>query len=494
MTAELKRLAAACILPGFEGPVAPAWVRRWIGEGLGGVVLFAWNVESRDQLAELTASLREEREDVLVAIDEEGGDVTRLEAASGSSYPGNAALGAVDDVALTEEVAAAIGADLADAGVVVDLAPVADVNTNPLNPVIGIRSFGADAALVARHVAAFVRGLQRVGVVACAKHFPGHGDTSTDSHLELPVVETLDPGALEPFRAAIEAGVRSIMTAHIVVRSFGDEPSTTSPHVLQEFLRDELRYDRLVITDALEMRAISTTVGVEEGAVHAIAAGADALCLGHDLFEESVRGVRDALVDAVKGGRLSEERLAEAAGRVARTAEWARGAAHDDRRDSGARSSIGREAARRALEVSGDVAVAGPALVVELAPQPGIAAGTLPQGPGDWLCDVLPDAELVRLDASLLDGVAGRAHGRQLVVVVRDAHRHSWQRETVEALLQGREHTVVVETGLPHWRPSAAAGYVATYGAGRVNVESAGERLYSGSRRGVEQSGSSPGS
>ena len=122
--------------------------------------------------------------------------MTRLEVATGSSYPGNAALGAVDDVELTERVAASIGADLADVGVNLNLAPVADVNTNPLNPVIGVRSFGADGELVARHVAASVRGLQSAGVAACAKHFPGHGDTSQDSHHELPVVEALEDAAL----------------------------------------------------------------------------------------------------------------------------------------------------------------------------------------------------------------------------------------------------------------------------------------------------------
>ncbi len=170
---ELERLASSCVLPGFEGPTVPEWIRRRIDEGLGGVVLYAWNVESREQLRALTDDLRSERGDLVIAIDEEGGDVTRLEAATGSSYPGNAALGVVDDLELTERVAASIGAELADVGVNLDFAPVADVNTNPLNPVIGIRSFGSDADLVARHVAAFVRGLQSSGVAACAKHFPG---------------------------------------------------------------------------------------------------------------------------------------------------------------------------------------------------------------------------------------------------------------------------------------------------------------------------------
>ncbi|HYI74538.1 MAG TPA: glycoside hydrolase family 3 N-terminal domain-containing protein, partial [Gaiellaceae bacterium] len=196
MSAELERLAAACILPGFEGTRAPDWLRRRLADGLGGVVLYAWNVESRDQLRALTADLSAEREDVIVAIDEEGGDVTRLEADSGSSYPGNGALGVVDDVELTERVAASLGAELAAVGVNLDFAPVADVNTNAQNPVIGIRSFGADGELVARHVAAFVRGVQRAGVAACAKHFPGHGDTSVDSHLALPTVEAIDDAAL----------------------------------------------------------------------------------------------------------------------------------------------------------------------------------------------------------------------------------------------------------------------------------------------------------
>ncbi len=276
--------------------------------------------------------------------------MTRLEVATGSSYPGNAALGAVDDIGLTERVAASIGADLAEVGVNLNLAPVADVNTNPLNPVIGIRSFGADDELVARHVAASVRGLQGAGVAACAKHFPGHGDTSEDSHHELPVVESLEDAALAPFRAAIGADVQSIMTAHIVVRSLGETPATMSRAVLHDLLRDELGYDGLVLTDALEMKAISATVGVEEGAVQAIAAGADALCLGHDLFDESVVAVRDALVGAARSGRLPESRLAEAAARVRRAASWA------SRDDAGKRVAreVGRDAAERALRIAGD--------------------------------------------------------------------------------------------------------------------------------------------
>ena len=323
MTGELEQLASNCIFPGFEGPVVPDWVRRRLADGLGGVVLYAWNVESRDQLRALTDDLRSERDDLVIAIDEEGGDVTRLEAATGSSYPGNGALGVVDDVELTERVAASLGADLAGVGVNLDFAPVADVNTNPQNPVIGIRSFGTDGPLVASHVAAFVRGLQSSGVAACAKHFPGHGDTAVDSHLALPFVDGVDEVALIPFRAAIEEGVQSIMTAHIVVRSAGETPSTMNGAILNDVLRGELGFTGLVVTDALEMKAISAGVGVEEGAARAISAGADALCLGHDLFDESVVAVRHALVEAVRSGRVPEERLVDAATRVRRLASWA---------------------------------------------------------------------------------------------------------------------------------------------------------------------------
>jgi beta-N-acetylhexosaminidase len=489
VSAELEQLATACIFPGFEGPAAPDWIRRRLDEGLGGVVLYAWNVESREQLAALTADLRAEREDVLIAIDEEGGDVTRLEAATGSSYPGNAALGAVDDVALSEDVAAAMGADLVEAGVNLNLAPVADVNTNPLNPVIGIRAFGADAELVARHVAAFVRGLQSAGVVACAKHFPGHGDTSVDSHLALPMVESLEEEALIPFRAAVEADVGAIMTAHIVVRPFGDTPATMNAEILQGLLRKKLGYRGMVVSDALEMRAISATVGVEEGAVQAIAAGVDALCLGHDLFDESVASVRDALVAAVRSGRLAEERLAEAARRVRATAEWAR--VHQSRRR--VVRGVGLDAARRAVRCFGERNLTHPPLVVELEPEPSMAAGRLAETPVDWLSAVVPDAARLHFDEGTID-TALPLDGRELVIIARDLHRHEWERHAVEALLERVPDALVVEVGLPHWRPPAAARYVATYGAARVNLEAAAERLYSGPRRGVEQSGSSPGS
>lgn len=188
-TDTLTRDALTVLQPGFTGTTAPDWLLRRLGEGLASVGLFGRNIASPEQLTALTAQLRAERDDVLVAIDEEGGDVTRLEVRTGSSFPGNHALGAVDDVELTREVAAELGRRLAACGVNLNWAPSADVNSNPSNPVIGVRSFGASSKLVARHTAAYVTGLQSAGVAACTKHFPGHGDTAVDSHHALPRID-----------------------------------------------------------------------------------------------------------------------------------------------------------------------------------------------------------------------------------------------------------------------------------------------------------------
>jgi beta-N-acetylhexosaminidase len=468
--AKLERHAAGVLLAGFEGTRVPDWLRPWLERGLGGVCLFAWNVSSREQVAALTAELRGDRPELVVSIDEEGGDVTRLDAAEGSSYPGNHALGAVDDVELTERVAWTLGADLAAVGVNLDLAPVADVNVNPDNPVIGVRSFGSDPELVTRHVAAFVTGLQRAGVAACAKHFPGHGDTREDSHLELPTVERDDEAMramLLPFRAAVDAGVRAVMTAHIRVSGLDDKPGTISRPVITELLRGELGFDGVVITDALEMRAISGTVGAEEGAVRAIEAGADALCLGHDLRPDRVHA---ALVDAVRAGLLSEERLREASGRVSQLGSKATPVDGEN----ATRPSYGLEAARRAIHVEGDVVLSRPPLVVELLAKASLAAGESDHGLGE----ILASATVVRLRNAPLDArslLAGHP-ACQLVVVVQDAHRHPWQRVAAKGLLEAAPDAVLVEVGVPEWRPTGAS-YVATHGRGRVNLAAAAERL-----------------
>ena len=448
MSESLERLAATCLLPSFPGANVPDWIRRFLDRGGTSVLFFAYNVPTPEELAGLAAALRAECEEVLLAIDEEGGDVTRLEWREGSSYPSAAGLGLVDDIGLTEEVGAAIAADLAAVGVNWDLAPIADVNV-PGNPVIGVRAFGDDAAAVAPHVAALVRGLQRSRVAACAKHFPGHGATELDSHLELPVVTGDFRAGLEPFRAAIAAGVKTIMTAHVVVPELGDQPATLNERIVRGLLREELGYDGLVVADALEMRAVSATVGVEAAAVGALRAGVDMLCVGHDLEDDDVARIERALVAAVASGELAEERLAKAAGRVRSLAAWARPAPTD------LDHSVGAAAARRALRVSGEATLAEDASIVELRPRANIAAGEHEHH--------LAGARIVREGEPVPDADA---------YVIRDAHRHAWMRDVVD-----RDGVVVIEVGLPVWRPERARGYVATYGAGRASLEAAADVL-----------------
>ncbi|MGX1028176.1 beta-glucosidase-like glycosyl hydrolase [Streptomyces ambofaciens] len=345
-TDTLTRDALTVLQPGFAGTTAPDWLLRRIGEGLASVALFGRNVTSPEQVAALTAQLRAEREDLLVAIDEEGGDVTRLDVRTGSSFPGNHALGAVDDVGLTREVAAELGRRLAASGVNFNWAPSADVNSNPDNPVIGVRAFGADTDLVARHTAAYITGMQSAGVATCAKHFPGHGDTGIDSHHAMPRIDVdadvLAERDLVPFRAAVAAGSRAVMSAHILVPALDPElPATLSRRILTDLLRGELGYDGLVVTDGIEMKAIAGAYGIERGTVLAIAAGADAICVGGGLHDEgTVRRLSDALVEAVRAGELPEERLADAAERVRSLSRWAAG-------EPSRRRGVGRRRRRR---------------------------------------------------------------------------------------------------------------------------------------------------
>jgi beta-N-acetylhexosaminidase len=464
---RLEQLADGVLLPGFGGTAAPDWVRRRVASGLGGVVLFARNCESVEQVAALTAALAAEREGVVVATDEEGGDVTRLDAAGGSPVPGAYALGVVDDVALTRAVSAAVAARLAAAGVTLNLAPVADVNSAPDNPVIGVRSFGAAADLVARHVVAAVAGTQAAGVAACAKHFPGHGDTTVDSHVGLPTVGPDLAAALAPFRAAVDAGVAAVMTGHLLVPGYGPLPATLNPALVDGLLRAELGFGGAVVSDALEMGAVTGTVGLGEGAVLALLAGVDALCLGGDEAGEAIADTaRDALVAAVRSGRLPESRLAEAAGRTATLGARPRPPAAA----AGGLADLGMAAARRALRVVGQVRLAAAPTLVELDPAPTIAVGRTAWG----LAGLLPGALEWRLGPG--DPVPPLPADRPLVVVARDATRVGWVGRAVAALLAARPDAVVVEMGLPGPAP-AARGWVATGGASRASALAAAEAV-----------------
>ncbi|MFJ8927033.1 glycoside hydrolase family 3 protein [Streptomyces sp. NPDC102364] len=484
-TDTLTRDALTVLQPGFTGTSAPDWLLRRLGEGLASVGLFGRNIATPDQLAALTAQLRSERGDVLVAIDEEGGDVTRLEVRTGSSFPGNHALGAVDDAALTRAVAAELGHRLAECGVNLNWAPSADVNANPDNPVIGVRSFGADPALVARHTAAYVEGLQAAGVAACTKHFPGHGDTAVDSHHDVPRIDVdldvLHARDLAPFRAAIAAGSRAVMSAHILVPALDPEyPATLSRRILTGLLREEFGYEGLIVTDGMEMKAISGTYGIERGSVLAIAAGADAICVGGGLADDdTVLRLRDALVGAVRSGELPEERLADAAARVRALSKWATASGRTG--TPGDNPEVGLDAARRAVTVTrgADRApVSGPVHVAAFTPVANIAVGDeTPWGVAAELERVLPGTTTGSYTGPEAGHAALAAAGeRRVVAVVRDEHRHLWMSGALDDLLSARPDTVVVEMGVPQAVPRGAL-HIATHGAARVCGVAAAEAI-----------------
>ncbi|RIX27796.1 glycoside hydrolase family 3 N-terminal domain-containing protein [Amnibacterium setariae] len=471
MTEEVRRLALGVLLPGFAGTALPDLIADRLHEGLAGVVLFGSNIADPAQVRALTDAILAIRPDAVIAADEEGGDVTRLHMPDGSPEPGNAVLGRLDDEARTAASARSIGVELVDAGITLDFAPDADANTNADNPVIGARSFGADAGLVARQTAAWILGLQSTGVGACAKHFPGHGDTAVDSHLGLPVVphglDVLRERELLPFVAAIEAGVASIMTSHIVLPALDpDAPATMSRPILTGLLREELGFDGVIVSDALDMAGASAAIGIPAAAVRSLAAGADLLCLGTD-SEPYLDDVVAAIVDAVASGDLERQRLEAAVARAARLGALPAVEAPHEPEPVDLRSAFDvQEAAAQAL-------AATPAwTVLRLESRPNSAVGVTGWGPfaavaadpgapaarrfATWPQVVLPvdrDAAVPEIDGPVL-------------VIGRDVHLHPRALAAIDALRTGERTVVVVDMGWPGEDRRSAD--VATFGASRA--------------------------
>ena len=330
--------------------------------GLGGVTLFARNIEAPEQVAELAYDLQSLSTELplWVAVDQEGGRVARLRAPF-TEWPPMAVLGRSDDADLAYRFAAALAVELRAVGISLDYAPVLDIHTNPKNPVIGDRALAETAEGVARLGAAIVRGLQENGVAACGKHFPGHGDTSVDSHLDLPIVEH-PPDRLRrvefvPFREAIRAGVATIMTAHILVPSLDEEkPATLSRHVVYDLLRDELNFEGVILSDDLEMKALAKSYTVAEAAVQAILAGCDGVLICRALSDDRSRDIEvqavalEALVHAVEDGTIPYTRLEDALARSRRAKERFLGAPVAPGRMSSLRQVVGCDAHRRIAE------------------------------------------------------------------------------------------------------------------------------------------------
>jgi beta-N-acetylhexosaminidase len=494
--AGLRRLVLQTLLPSFGGRTetgggigagaseagalaAPQWAVDLIAEGLAGYCLFGYNIASPEQLAALTAQLRTGRADVLISLDEEGGDVTRLYHRTGSPYPGNAALGVVGDFGLTRRIYTAIGQDLRQAGVTLNLAPTVDVNVATDNPIIGTRSFGADPAQVAAHSAAAVVGLQSTGVAACAKHFPGHGATVTDSHLGLPTVDIseqlLRDRELAPFATAVASDAKSIMTAHIRVPSItGDRPATFSRRALHDLLRVEFGFTGVIVTDALEMAgAASAAGGIPQAAVLSLAAGADLLCIGADVDLALIEQVAAEIIAALGDGRLDQARVEDAAARNAELATWTQGNFPTE-----IEPGLGYAAAARAVRVEGSLDGLDGPLVVQL-----VAGHSIAEGPVPWgLSRHVPAGQAEQLVVDPSDVTAAsliaKAGERPIVIVGRHIHRSDTARRLTEAITSAHP-TVVVDMGWPAaWRPAGARAFMNTFGASRANGRAAATALH----------------
>ncbi|MEQ4725173.1 glycoside hydrolase family 3 N-terminal domain-containing protein [Nonomuraea sp. B19D2] len=466
---DLNNRALTVLQPCFDGTTPPDWLRAMLDDGLSAITLYRRNISSEEQLAALTSELRRHQPELIIAVDEEGGDITRVEG-QGSSFPGNAVLGAIDDVALTESVGEAIGSMLARCGVNLDLAPVVDLY-NPTSSVIGTRSFGMDPDLVARHTASYVKGIQASCVAACAKHFPGHGQTAEDSHFTAPraAEDAKLPPHLVSFQAAISAGVKAIMSAHLVLPRYGELPATLNRLVLDGLLRKDLRFDGVVITDGMEMESIVKPFGLEKGTVMALAAGADLICVGGGLpNKDTVVTLRAALVDAVVRGRLSEERLHDAARRVRALATWAHPVAASD-----VDLRVGLVAARLAITRQGiGSPLDQPPHVVEFSQDTIHGGRGMPWGLGcpaakAFLDRLLPGTtwHSVRHDEPYLHDVLAAAEARPLILSVRNLHRHEWMRRMVRDILTTRPDAVLIEAGMPIGLPDTGAVIAAHSGS-----------------------------
>jgi beta-N-acetylhexosaminidase len=354
----LRRRIGRLLIAGFEGPQIPVELRSLARDfGLGGVILFDRNIEEPEQLAELCYEGARCGADLpaWVSVDQEGGRVARLKAPF-TIWPPMAALGRSGDVGLAGRFARALASELRAVGVTLDYAPVLDVQTNPANQVIGDRALGTRAGDVARLGAAIVGALQAEGVAACGKHFPGHGDTTADSHFELPVVEyplgRLREVEFLPFRAAIEAGVATIMTAHVLMPALDEaRPATLSKRIITGLLREELGFQGVILSDWLGMKAVADGYSIPAAAVLAIEAGCDGVLLcqeGHDVQVQTL----EALIHAVEQERLGLSRVEDALMRQQRAKERFLGAAVASRPPSAKRlrDILGRDEHRAIAE------------------------------------------------------------------------------------------------------------------------------------------------
>jgi beta-N-acetylhexosaminidase len=500
---SLEQRVGQVFMLGFEGTSLNPSNRALIHDlHLGGVTLFARNIDNAQQLARLDADLQTIADPLplFVSVDQEGGLVVRVTDGA-TVFPGNMAVGAAGDPELAQQLAVASADELLAMGVNMDLGPVVDVNTNPLNPVIGVRSFGSKVEDVSLLGVATIQGVQGQGVSAVAKHFPGHGDTAVDSHRDLPVVphpmSRLETTEFKPFQAAMQAGVDGIMTAHLYVPSIEPEanrPATLSKAVLTGVLRDKLGYQGLILTDALDMAAIKKDRSAAEAAVEAFDAGADMLLVAGIEAEDRARLGEgpSALLAVVRSGRISEERLNASVQRVLE-AKLKRGIIDGMTAPSSAPLEVLNSPEHRALALN----VARKAVTLQRDD-----SGLLPLRSSQNVLVVVPDAptrslaEDDELASSLIDAIkqfAQSAHAASpkaaadaaknadvVVLATYDLAQNPQQQALAQSLVATGKPVVGVELRGPYDAAVAPriGTWLAVYGDRPVHLQAAAEALF----------------
>ena len=465
----IDRTILSTFSPGFGGAAVPEWIKPWLENGLGSVTLFASNTPSFEAAANLIKDLRSYNPEVLIAIDEEGGDVTRLFVREGSRYSTPALLGQCDDENLTYRSYNSMGSVLRELGIDITYAPVADVVAFENNPIVGVRSFGMSTDVVTRHVAAAVKGLQSAGVGACVKHFPGHGAVLEDSHHDLPHIKmTLadyESQHVLPFKHAIDSGVSSVMIGHLIAEALDRNfPASLSSKVIRDYLRGVLHFDGLVVTDALDMGAIGGPSKIHESALKALTAGADLLCFS-GMGDQSgfVSSSFDWIKSAVDSGALSINSLQESEQRIT---SWR----SLNKTSIEANSSVDFKDLISGFEISGSVELEpGAVNLVEIGTKPTIAAGDVSWGMHRELRAVGIACDIHASDAETLAT-------KKLVVAFRDAYRDAPLLATLRRLNERYPEAIFIDMGWPT-REFTPKNLIRAFGSSAVIAQAVATRI-----------------
>ena len=440
----LDRAIISTFSPGFGGTDIPEWIKPLLDNGLGSITLFGSNTPTLESTHTLIQELRSYNPDLVIAIDEEGGDVTRLFVREGSRYPTPALLGKCDDDQLTYASYFSLGNLLRELDINLTYAPVADVVAVHNNPIVGVRSFGTNSELVTRHVERAVTGLQAAGVGACVKHFPGHGAVVEDSHHSLPRI-TMGLAEYEklhvaPFKKAIEMGVAAVMVGHLIVESIdAQKPASLSDTVLRGYLRGSLNYQGLIVTDALDMGALGGVPKIQESGLQALIAGSNLLCFSglgdqSQIVAPSLIRIKEAIVS----GELSEEVLDFSANKVRTfTSEAVSAKKSDDNLDF--------HKLVEGFEISGSIRVSNSGInLIEIGTKPTIAAGDV-----SWGIHRELRAAGIPFEIHSSDSEGALRSEKQLVVAFRDAYRDSQLLRTLKKLEERKPEAIFIDMGWP---------------------------------------------